>query len=201
MGERLTQRKEQALKTKQQLYKKAISLFSKKGYNAVTVNEICAQCNVSKGAFYTHFASKHDIIIKQSQKTDCAQFAFFEALPKEMSSTEKLRQFVKFIGDHVMREKGFEVQQIIYAAELSHDNRPGYIIDERRPLYNCIKTIVEEGQQRGEFRSDISPHEIMNILVYSIRGAIYEWLITSGENNLSEMELSLINLLIQGLKT
>jgi AcrR family transcriptional regulator len=199
MKKQLTQRKEQALRTKEKLYKKAIYLFSQKGYNAVTIDEICEKCDVSKGAFHTHYSSKHDIVIEQSKKTDRAQLAFFKTLPDEMSSTEKLRQFAVMIGDYVMKEKGFEVQRIIYAAELSHRSRPGYIIDERRPLYTCLKTIVEEGQLHGEFRSDLMPADVLRALVSAIRGSVYEWLITSGQENLPQMILVLVDILIEGM--
>lgn len=195
-----TRRKEKALGTKQLLYTKALSLFSKKGYSDVTVDEICEKCNVSKGAFYNHFSSKHDIIIEQSKKSDSAQLDFFNSLHKDMPCSEKLRVFVKYIGEHIAQEKGYEVERIIYAAELSERNRPGYITDPNRPLYTCIKTIVKEGQDRGEFRKDLDLDEVLNVVICNVRGILYEWLITSGQKDLPNMALSVIDLLITGLK-
>jgi AcrR family transcriptional regulator len=41
----------------------ALELFSKNGYDATGVAEICAGAEVSKGAFYYHFPSKQDLFM------------------------------------------------------------------------------------------------------------------------------------------
>ena len=41
----------------------ALELFSKNGYDATGVAEICAEAEVSKGAFYYHFPSKQDLFM------------------------------------------------------------------------------------------------------------------------------------------
>lgn len=46
----LTKRQQQALATKQKIFKCAVSLFAQKAYENVTVNDICQQAQVSVGA-------------------------------------------------------------------------------------------------------------------------------------------------------
>lgn len=41
----------------------ALKLFSQHGYEATGVAEICAAANVSKGAFYHHFPTKHSVFL------------------------------------------------------------------------------------------------------------------------------------------
>lgn len=41
----------------------ARDLFARNGYDATGVAEICAAAGVSKGAFYHHFPSKHDVFM------------------------------------------------------------------------------------------------------------------------------------------
>ncbi|HPX96273.1 MAG TPA: TetR/AcrR family transcriptional regulator [Brevefilum fermentans] len=41
--------------TRQSILDTALSLFSKNGYDATSVAEICQQAQISKGAFYHHF--------------------------------------------------------------------------------------------------------------------------------------------------
>jgi TetR/AcrR family transcriptional repressor of nem operon len=47
--------------TKRQLVDAAVTLMRIKGYNATTVDDICAAASVTKGAFFHYFKSKEDI--------------------------------------------------------------------------------------------------------------------------------------------
>lgn len=49
--------------TKEIIRNKAISLFVEKGYNNVTVVDICEACSITKPTFYNYIPSKESIIL------------------------------------------------------------------------------------------------------------------------------------------
>ncbi|MGE5250795.1 MAG: TetR/AcrR family transcriptional regulator [Bacteroidota bacterium] len=49
--------------TRARLLQSAIELFSSQGYAAASVDDICTQAGVSKGAFYHHFESKQALFL------------------------------------------------------------------------------------------------------------------------------------------
>lgn len=49
--------------TRTRITDSAIKLFSDRGYNAASVDDICAEAGVSKGAFYHHFESKQALFL------------------------------------------------------------------------------------------------------------------------------------------
>jgi len=49
--------------TRSRILGSAIKLFSSRGYNKASVDDICAQAGISKGAFYHHFQSKQTLFI------------------------------------------------------------------------------------------------------------------------------------------
>ncbi len=49
--------------TRAGLLESAAKLFSDRGFDATSVDDICSQANVSKGAFYHHFESKQAIFL------------------------------------------------------------------------------------------------------------------------------------------
>ncbi len=51
------------IETQQTILNTALELFSKNGYDATSVAEICTGANISKGAFYHHFPSKQDLFL------------------------------------------------------------------------------------------------------------------------------------------
>lgn len=49
--------------TTQAILEAARALFTERQFAAVTINDIAAQCNMSKGALYHHFSGKEDIYL------------------------------------------------------------------------------------------------------------------------------------------
>lgn len=49
--------------TKAKIQEASIKLFSSKGFNAASVDDICTEAGVSKGAFYHHFESKQALFL------------------------------------------------------------------------------------------------------------------------------------------
>jgi len=49
--------------TRARILEAAIKQFSVNGYNKASVDNICAQAGVSKGAFYHHFKTKQDVFL------------------------------------------------------------------------------------------------------------------------------------------
>lgn len=49
--------------TKEMIIEKANQLFQEKGYNQVTIQDICDACEITKTTFYYHMKSKDDLII------------------------------------------------------------------------------------------------------------------------------------------
>jgi TetR/AcrR family fatty acid metabolism transcriptional regulator len=62
--ENLTSRDLQAMETRRKIFNTAAQLITEKGFDNVTVEEICKQSGVAKGLFYHYFNSKADIVIE-----------------------------------------------------------------------------------------------------------------------------------------
>jgi AcrR family transcriptional regulator len=49
--------------TRAKIIESAIKLFSVRGYNAASVDDVCKEAGISKGAFYHHFESKQALFL------------------------------------------------------------------------------------------------------------------------------------------
>jgi AcrR family transcriptional regulator len=49
--------------TRSKILSSAIKLFSTHGYNAASVDDLCRDAGISKGAFYHHFKTKQDLFL------------------------------------------------------------------------------------------------------------------------------------------
>jgi AcrR family transcriptional regulator len=49
--------------TRSRIMESAIKLFSTRGFNTASVDDICKEAGISKGAFYHHFETKHALFL------------------------------------------------------------------------------------------------------------------------------------------
>ena len=57
-----TPRSVQTKNTKEKIYKAAVNIMKKKGYEYLSVNNICTVAGVSNGTFFYHFKTKEDLL-------------------------------------------------------------------------------------------------------------------------------------------
>ena len=66
---------------RQELLDAALSLIREKGYSTTSVNELCAQAGVTKGAFFHHFKSKDALAVAAANYWSEVTGVFFETAP------------------------------------------------------------------------------------------------------------------------
>lgn len=195
-----TKRQIHALETKKKLYNVALNLFKEKGYNNVSVDEIVAKANTSKGSFYTHFESKDQIIIEHFKNNDYHYDEYYTNLKDCKSSSEKLINFAKNMYEFVDEKVDFDFTNVIYSSQLLHKQEKTYIISEDRPLYKILYKIIKEGQESGEFRDDYTITELVKLATRSIRGTYYDWCLYDGDFDIVDNGVKYFSIFVKGIK-
>lgn len=191
MGEqKLTKRQMQAKNTQNKIYCTAIDLLEKKGFENLTVEEICQKAGVSIGSFYNYFKSKNDILnIIYKVADDYFKDVVDDAL-KEGDSYEKILRFFKFYADY-NAERGLDFIKHLY------NSQNKVFITDGRHMQNVLQKIIEEGQEKGEIQTQMKPREMVEYLFIAARGVIYDWCLHDGEYDLSEFVVNYMEKLIK----
>ena len=149
----------------------AKSLFFSYGFDRVTVDDICAQANVSKSTFYTHFSSKQDLLI------------FFVAEDRN----EFLKQHYIYDENKSLRElmRSFFFANFAYNRKDSHEwSRMAYISyikthrQERRENHyyqDELRRLVKQGMEEGAFRHELTFDEHYRMIHDWIIGFFIGW--------------------------
>lgn len=89
-------------KTKNSILASARTLFSAKGFDAVTVNDVMHHCGLTRGAFYAHFDSKAELY-RQALEFSALNSELTKCKPEDVSSREWLtRLFDWYLSmDHI----------------------------------------------------------------------------------------------------
>src|SRR4030042_2082569 len=182
----LKKRKLQAIQTRKKIYETAIALFSSRGYENVTIQDISKAVGLSKGAFYVHFKSKDQVIIEYFMKVDQYYYNISERISNLKNSEKKLISFSNLTLKY-MNELGISSMRVVYKNQISPNEKSGFMISPSRYIYKFLGELIRNGQQKGEFRSDISAKQIVSGIVSCYRGIIYNWILYDGKKRIEEL--------------
>ena len=85
--------KEHKNKTRKKILKSAFQLFTAKGFDGVTVNELMENCGLTRGAFYAHFSGK-SALYNESLKFAASSSKLSELKPNNISDKAWLGQLL-----------------------------------------------------------------------------------------------------------
>jgi len=177
VNKKLTKRQIQAQNTHDKIYNIAIELIESKGFENITVAEICEAANVSIGSFYNYFKSKHDILDNIFRLADDYFLNVVSHNLKEGSSREKIIKFFHYYGDYNL-DRGIDFVKQLYTG------KNNLFATKGRPMQAVLQGIIEEGQSTGEISIDMTSEEIVRFLFIAIRGVVYDWCLHDGEYDL-----------------
>lgn len=180
---RLTPRKEQAIETRKRIFEAAVTLFEQKGYENVTVDDICAAVGMSKGAFYTHFRSKDQVLLEEFVKIDEHYGKLLEEVSEIDDGIARLSRFWTSSLEYVER-MGVKAVKVVFHAEIGPSRKEPYISSRERPVFRIVEGLIGESQDGGVVRDDMSNVELADSVITCWRGLIYEWCLADGKFDL-----------------
>lgn len=137
--------------TRRRLLEAADALFSARGFEATTVEEIAEAADVAKGTFFNYFESKEWLL---GELIHGHLEALFDApAPPDVPVSERLR----FLFRAMLRElKPYRhISRQMFAMALSRPQPETALCDHTTPS-QAIAALIHQGQDEGLFRTDIA---------------------------------------------
>ena len=197
---RMTRREQYTMETRQLIFNTAIEMFAEKGYDAVTVDDICEKTRVAKSTFYNLFKSKDQIIIEEFLKIDSYYEEIIERIRrKRKSHIGKLLEFITLTLKYI-NDMGLEIMKVAYHSQIGPSLKRSPVASPQRALYIILEQAVAEAQEAGEVRKDKSAASIAQNLIMFTRGVIYEWCLQNGEFDLQDAGKEYLDYFIDGIR-
>lgn len=155
-----------------------ISLIDKKGFNHITVQELCQEANISIGSFYHYFKDKNDVIreffflideyFKQVVEPDVTTFP---------NALLNIRYFCAYYA-YYTNGCGFEVCRQISIVPLlnCHEN----FTTEDRYLFRLLLSFIEEGQRKHQVSCVYTAQQLTSMIMNMLRGYCADWCKNNG---------------------
>lgn len=193
----LTERQKQSLSTKFKITEEAINLFRIKGYDNVTIQDICKASNISVGAFYYHFESKKEIVSRCYLELDHMVEKNFKKA-KFKNNIDKIL-FIYSNGCEILENLGFVFVSNVYRNILS-DNI-SYVVNPDRYIISQVKICIDDAFNANELKETMSSTDLSLTLVRACRGIIFDWCLHQGSYCLKETVLKDLDLILDNIKS
>ena len=172
---KLSQSALNAQETKNKLFWTALMMFAQHGYNTVTVEEITREAGFSKGTFYAYFPSKESVFLEHFRMIDTHYEQVFQAVEERASASERVLILISAMCDYCANIVGMVPLQIIYANQITSPDAVRILNNNDRVVYRILEDCVERGKVSGEFPKGEDSKEMVELLMRSARGLIYDW--------------------------
>ena len=154
----------------------ALELFSKNGYDATGVAEICKKAKVSKGAFYYHFPSKQDLFL-------ALMAGWLGDLDANLQAASAAAQDIPQAIENMADASGevFEVLQDGFPILLefwTQANRQPEIwakaVEPYRTYLSFFAEVIQLGMDQEAFRDDLDPEQTARFLTAIVMGLLLQ---------------------------
>ena len=177
MGKRLERN------TKMKIARAAWDLFSARGYDETTVEDIIEASHTSRGSFYHYYEGKDALFATMSFLFDDEYQKLAEQMDASMSSFDKLIYLNRGICEVIENRIMVDMLTRMYSTQLvTHGEK--HLMDRNRVYYRLLRQIIEEGQRCGEISRRFTVNEIVKAYSMYERGMLYDWCICDAEYSL-----------------
>jgi TetR/AcrR family transcriptional repressor of nem operon len=161
--------------TRREIIRKAAPIFNQKGYEGAALSDLMRATGLEKGGIYRHFESKQELAGEAFDHAwKIAMDTRFEGTQEIPNTVDRLKQIVRNFQD---RRAGLVPGgcPLLNTAIDSDDGNPQLRAKARRALsrwLDRLQTIAEEGQRRGEVRSDVDSAKLATLIASTLEGSL-----------------------------
>jgi TetR/AcrR family fatty acid metabolism transcriptional regulator len=196
----MSQDKTRGIEKRERILQSAIKVFARKGFYNTRVSEIARQAGVADGTIYLYFKNKDDILISiftdRIGKLNDEMERQLSQLPTPAAKIERI------VSIQLGLLRGHKDLAEVITINLRQSNR--FLKQYAAPGFNryldIIAAVIQEGQDQGEFTTEVSPRVAACALFGALDGVTLTWVLgTRDDDRLSRAGKQVTRLFIEGL--
>ncbi len=145
----------------------AIEEFAKNDYDSASISKIVARAGIAKGSLYQYFTDKRDLyhyLLNLAAQKKAEMLKSQPAPDDNMGLFEILRRLFQTMSGYELRYP--KLASIGNRAIRSKSPLPEDLVDKgRQASQKYFQSLIEQGKQRGEIRSDVNTEMVAFIFV------------------------------------
>ena len=179
----------------------AVRVFARKGFHASRVGDIAREAGVAHGLLYHYFESKDKLLETVFHENWSVLVERIRAVEEtDEPATDQLRH-VAAILLRTWRHEPDVVRVVV--REIARSPEVQERIGELVEPIGSIRRLVERGQERGEFRSDLDPRLAGTIFYGAVDAVLTGWVLGTrpdGDDAIVAAEHALVEVVVGGFR-
>lgn len=175
----------------------ALELFTRKGFDHTTVDEIADACNVSRRTFFRYFASKEDIFSGDKDVHESEMFDLIAARPADEPALASLRATLIALAADLEADRPRMVAKVRIINETPSLRSAGLEHEQ-----GTIDLVVDALARRSEAEVDDEARFRLRLVtqaaIGALRAAIDRWVANGAEEDLGEVAVEALDALADG---
>lgn len=177
-------------------------VFSRKGYEATTMEDIAAEAGFGKASLYFYFKRKEEVFLSLIKDGLEGQKKLLkEVMSSQLSNVERLEAVLSKFFEYVQENREFmrivhSESQKLYATTL-REVRSSIIKDHRKTMEGIAK-IVRDGIESGEFR-EVEPTLAAASFMGIVRSVIFNWFVKDEKSLLDRYKPMVMDIFLKGI--
>jgi TetR/AcrR family transcriptional regulator, fatty acid metabolism regulator protein len=185
---------------RRQILQAAVRAFARKGYHACRVSDIAREAGVAYGLVYHYYRSKDTLLEAIFKET---WGAMLETIRSVEQLDEPPREQVRKVTEIVLRTWKRDPELVrVLVREVTRSAQVQDETDEIDLAYQALQRIVEQGQQTGDFRSDLDARLTATIWYGALEEILTGWAfgqLPDGEEDVTRAEHAVVEIVAGGL--
>ncbi len=165
-------------KTEKNIIQAALELFVRKGYHGTSINEITQKVGLTKGALYTHFNSKGELLIRIIEEFNKSYIDQMIATVSEYEgdAVGKLNCAISFSSRFALENFDLCVFLTFLTTELNADvDFQPFLKQIYRKYQHFISELIRHGRLQGLFKKGIDPDLAALTFMAIHDGVLHQW--------------------------
>jgi len=155
----------------------AFALFEQHGYEAVTMEQIAEQADVSKGTLYNHFPVKEALLAHQFHAELAAGGAQLRPLIEAQSDVaSRLSVLLSASADWCNVRRPYLAPYFRYRFASADLAARGRDTDRRSGFEAVFMALIDAGQRSGELDTRLDAEHLAGLFEYLYLGTLMRWL-------------------------
>lgn len=192
-GPTLRSRKKE--RTRREIYRTAMGLFAERGYDGVTIEDICSGAGVAKATFFLHFENKAALI--QEFNDEVTQALAERLAGHHGTAEEQLELLLRAFREAY--ELNAPVMRKMLRDFIDQPTALSRAASVNESVIDLVSAIVRHGQDKGELRAGIAP-ELAATAIVSTWSAIAAVASEHPETDTEQASRQIIDITLNGLK-